>query len=71
MKKKTPGKKRKTIIYWKKLLREANIDWTEAGRMAQDRSAWKEVVSDETSGTHGKVRKIVSPLHLGTQRDEN
>ena len=39
--KKTPGKKGKTIIYWKKLLREANI---EAGRMAQDRSAWKEAV---------------------------
>ena len=42
--KKTPGKKRKTIIYWKKLLRKANIDWTESGRMAQDRSAWKEAV---------------------------
>ena len=42
--KKTAGKKRKTIIYWKKLLKEAIIDWTEAGRVAQDRSAWKEAV---------------------------
>ena len=36
------SRKRKTVIYWKKLLKEANIDWTKAGRMAQDRSAWKE-----------------------------
>ena len=41
---KTPGKKRKTIIYWKRLLTEANSDWTDAGRMAQDRSAWREAV---------------------------
>ena len=39
---KTPCKKKKTVIYCKKLLREAKIDWIEAGRMAQDRSARKE-----------------------------
>ena len=42
---KTPGKKRKTILYWKKLLKEAGIDWTTAGEMAQDRNRWKENVT--------------------------
>ena len=32
---KTPGKQRKTLLYWKKFLQEANIDWTEAVRMTQ------------------------------------
>ena len=26
---KRPGKKRKTILYWKRILREARIDWTD------------------------------------------
>ena len=58
--KKTPGKKRKTIIYWKKLLREANIDWTEAGRMAQDRSAWKEVVMKRVAHMEKYKKKSVT-----------
>ena len=43
---KAPGKKRKTILYWKKLLREAGIDWTEAGTIAQNRTEWKGRVMD-------------------------
>ena len=42
---KTPGKKRKTILYWKKLLKEAGIDWTTAGEVAQDRDRWKQLVT--------------------------
>ena len=25
---KAPGKKRKTVLYWKRILSEAGIDWT-------------------------------------------
>ncbi len=30
---KTRGSKRKTVLYWKKLLREAGIDWTNIGQL--------------------------------------
>ena len=43
--KKCPGRKRKTILYWKKLLREGGIDWTEAESLTADRKKWKEMVS--------------------------
>ena len=41
---KTPGKKRKTPHYWKRLLREAAIDPSDAGRLAQDREQWRDLV---------------------------
>ena len=44
--KKTPGKKRKTLFYWKKLLREAGIDWTEIQKETQDRETWKSRVKE-------------------------
>ena len=38
---KRPGYKRKTIFYWRKLLKEAGINWTEAPKFALDRKEWK------------------------------
>ena len=41
---KLPGKKRKTILYWKQLLREAQIDATNIGQLTRDRKEWKALV---------------------------
>ena len=45
-KEKQPGKKRKTILYWKKLLKEAGIDWTRIEALTKVRKEWKQVVRD-------------------------
>ena len=42
--KKCPGKKRKTLFYWRKLLRESGVNWSEAGALAQDRKEWRRIV---------------------------
>ena len=42
---KLPGKKRKTQLYWKQLLREAQIDPTDIGQLTKDRNEWKTLVS--------------------------
>ena len=39
-----PGRRRKMVLYWKRLLREAGVDWTRIGRLTEDRKKWKEVV---------------------------
>ena len=43
---KRPGKKRKTILYWKQLLREAGIDYTKIGEETRDRKVWKRRVME-------------------------
>ena len=43
---KVPGKKRKTILYWKRLLREASIDYTQIGQLTEDRKVWKATVQE-------------------------
>ena len=45
-KEKMPGKKRKTILYWKGLLKQAGIDWTRIEGLTRDRKAWKQLVRD-------------------------
>ena len=42
---KTKGRKRKTVRYWRKLIKEAGEDWTEIGSLAADRGRWMELVS--------------------------
>ena len=41
---KLPGKKRKTLLYWKQLLREAQIDPTNIASLTADRKEWKALV---------------------------
>ena len=43
---KKAGKKRKTVLYWKRLLREAGIDWTDIKRIVGDRDAYRELVRE-------------------------
>ena len=41
---KRPGKKRKTILYWKKLLKEAGVDILKISSLTADRDEWKGIV---------------------------
>jgi len=43
---KMPGKKRKTVLYWKKLLNECGVDWTDVERLCGNRDEWKKVVKE-------------------------
>ena len=42
---KKPGRTRKIVLYWRKLLKEAGIDYTQIGR-SEDRKAWKGIVGE-------------------------
>ena len=39
-KEKMRGRKRKTVLYWKRLLRESGCDWTDIERLCNDRDGW-------------------------------
>ena len=41
-----PGGRRKTVLYWKKLLREAAFDYTRIGMLTKDRKIWKKMVKE-------------------------
>ena len=43
---KLPGKKRKTVLFWKNILREAGIDWTQIGQLCSDRTEWRSQVRE-------------------------
>ena len=53
---KVPGKKRKTMLYWKKILSEAGIDWTDVGRLASNRRGWKKLVKERMDHLDGYER---------------
>ena len=41
---KMKGKKKKTVLFWKRLMKEAGWDWTNVERLANDRKGWKRMV---------------------------
>ena len=43
---KVPGKKRKTVLYLKKLCREVGVDTTNIAALTKDRKAWKSLVRE-------------------------
>ena len=43
---KMAGRKRKTVLYWRSVLREAGIDWTEVERLMSDKKGWKEKMAE-------------------------
>ena len=49
---KMPGRKRKTVLYWKKMLNDAGLDWTDVERMTSDRREWKRRVLDRMNHLH-------------------
>ena len=40
------GKKKKTILYWKKMMKEAGWDWTDVERLVNDRKGWKSMIRE-------------------------
>ena len=40
------GRKRKTVLYWKRMLNETGVDWTDVERVCGDRDGWKECVRE-------------------------
>ena len=60
---KAPENKRKTVLFWKRILSEVGIDWTDVGRLANDRSGWNKLVKErmdhldvfERQPAHGHV----------------
>ena len=43
---KRPGRKRKTVFYWKRLLSEAGVDRTDVERLSGDRAGWRKIVKN-------------------------
>ena len=43
---KRPGKKRKTILYWKKLIKEAGLDVTKIDILTKNRDEWRGLVRE-------------------------
>ena len=41
---KLPGKKRKTILYWRRLVKEAGIDETRIASLTKERKEWKSLI---------------------------
>ena len=58
---KLPGRKRKTMLYWKQLLREAKLDVSNMGQLTADKDEWRAKVRErmhhidqwEQRGGHG------------------
>ena len=43
---KRPGRKRKTVLYWKRLMKEAGLDTTRVNQLTKDRKEWKRMVNE-------------------------
>ncbi len=46
---KVPGKKRKTILYYKKLVKEAGLEYTKIGALTRRRKEWKRRINQRMS----------------------
>ena len=68
---KTPGKKRKTLFYWRKLLTEAGIDWRQAHKWAQDRKQWKAMVRKRMQHLEEWERKTANKFRFADKRERN
>ena len=44
--KKCPGKKRKTQLYWIKMMKDADMAWAEVDWLAHDKPGWKRLVEE-------------------------
>ena len=67
---KCPGRKRKTVRYWRKLVREAGIDWTKVGGMVEDRDGWRKTVEERMEHLERYERSKREPEHRAGDREE-
>ena len=44
---KRPETKRKTILHWKSILKEAGIDWTDVDRLTGDTKGWRKILREK------------------------
>ena len=49
---KLPGHKKQTLFYWRKLLKEAGINWAEPPKLATDRKKWIAIVVSRVEHIH-------------------
>lgn len=54
---KVPGKKRKTQLYWRKILKEAGIDVSNIAQLTKDRVGWKAIVKERMEHLEGWERR--------------
>ena len=52
------GRKRKTVLYWKRLLKEAGMDWTDIERRTKDRKGWKRFVIERMERVHALEKQM-------------
>ena len=52
---KKTGKKRKTDLYWKRILREAGTDWTDVERLTGDMEGWRKIVRERADHWRGGI----------------
>ena len=43
---KMKGRKKKTVLYWKRVMRDAGMDWTQVEQMTSNREGWKKSVKE-------------------------
>ena len=60
------GKKRKTILYWKLLLKEAGTDWTRIDVLTKDRKVCKEIVRERMKYPYICIKIHIHP-HIKRQ----
>ena len=54
---KIPGKKKKTLLYWKRIVKEAGIDYTKINQLTSDRKAWRSIVKERVKHIQEWERK--------------
>ena len=67
---KCPGRKRKTVKYWKQLVKEAGIDWIQAGKLAEDRREWRKMV-DERMDHLERFERSKGNMRTGEEIERN
>ena len=67
---KTPGKKPKTQLYWRKLVKEAGIDPTKIGEKTKDRKQWKKIVKTRVEKIH-EYEDSKRKKYVGEEKQRN
>ena len=49
---KMKGRKKKTVLFWKRTLKEGGIDWTEVEKLSAERKVWKDLVIERMNHLH-------------------
>ena len=67
---KCPGRKRKTVRYWRKIVEEAGVDWTKVGALSADRDGWRKMVEERMEHLE-KYERSKGNLRTGEEIERN